>query len=81
MAHVMFAQQDFNKQQKLEIARESKQLRNVKDQREAAPKTEKILSVSGLSLRIHKYNGLSYNCPIVMGCGHYQSGNICSRQS
>lgn len=42
MAHVIIAQQDFSKQQKLGVARESKQLwkRKVKDGGEAAPKTE-----------------------------------------
>lgn len=45
MAHVIIAQQDFRKQQKLGVARESKQLwkRKAKDWGEAAPKTEKSL--------------------------------------
>jgi hypothetical protein len=48
MAHVIIAQQDFSKQQNLEVARENKQLwkRKVKDWREAAPKAENSPSLS-----------------------------------
>lgn len=55
MEHVMISQQDLSKQQILEVARESKQLWKVKDQREFL--RQKILPVSGLSLGKHKYNG------------------------